>query len=71
MKATVKEEDKPVSRKTCACCGEMTRGRQWFNRDRGFGLCPKCADWMLEHNESLEDMESSYGVRGVHYDVSE
>jgi hypothetical protein len=26
----------PVRTLTCCCCGESTRGRQWWNRDTGF-----------------------------------
>jgi hypothetical protein len=51
---------------TCCCCGARTRGRQWYNRDTGYGLCPKCADWVAGR-ESAEEMRSCYGVRGTHY----
>src|SRR5690554_239123 len=40
-----REDEAPddIQRLRCACCGDMTRGRQWHNRDKGFGLCPRCA----------------------------
>jgi hypothetical protein len=60
----------PVRRLTCCCCGEVTRGRQWHNRDTGYGLCPKCADWIIgRDNMSPEEFTSCYGVRGVHFDA--
>jgi hypothetical protein len=55
---------------TCCCCGESTRGRQWHNRDTGFGLCPACADWIAK-STTPEDMRSCYGERGIHYDIKE
>lgn len=59
---------KAIRRLTCCCCGASTKGRQWWNRDTGFGLCPKCADW-IAGRETPEDMERSYGVKGIHYAV--
>lgn len=51
---------------TCACCGTSTQGRQWYNCDDGFGLCPQCAKRLEEH-ESPEEILSCYGEKGVHY----
>ena len=28
----------------CCCCNGETYGRQWYNRDTGYGLCSRCAD---------------------------
>lgn len=64
------ESDKPVKNLTCCCCGAHTRGRQWHNRDTGFGLCVNCIDF-CHRNTTDADFERSYGVRGVHYDVKE
>lgn len=33
----------PIRTLTCCCCGEPTKGRQWHNRDAGYGLCRSCA----------------------------
>lgn len=55
---------------TCCCCGEYTKGRQWWNRDQGFGLCDRCADW-IGGRESAEEMLSCYGVEGVHYKITD
>lgn len=64
-----------VRRLTCCCCGAATRGRQWHNRDTGFGLCADCADWIqtrpLRNTDrpTDEEMQQTYGIRGVHYDI--
>lgn len=54
---------------TCCCCGEPTIGRQWSNRDTGYGLCPRCADWIRARRTSPSEMQSLYGTQGVHYDI--
>lgn len=56
-----------VKRLTCSCCGCSTFGRQWHNRDTGYGLCPKCAKWIKDRGESDESMLSSYGKPDYHY----
>jgi hypothetical protein len=54
----------------CACCGSETIGRQWWNRDTGYGLCTDCIDFVANSKGMMpEEMERSYGKRGVHYDV--
>lgn len=59
------ETDKVV-RLICCCCGAVTTGRQWHNRDTGFGLCGSCAI-SIKNKETAEEMRSNYGVDGVHY----
>lgn len=55
---------------TCCCCGRRTVGRQWFNRDNGFGLCADCAEWIeSKGKETPEEMKDYYGVKGVHYAI--
>lgn len=53
---------------SCCVCGSGLRGRQWWNRDTGFGICDLCA---LEQakRETPEEMVSLYGHPGVHYRV--
>lgn len=51
---------------TCCCCGTSTRGRQWWNRDTGYGICERCAD-SEEKSQSPAAVQSCYGHRGVHY----
>lgn len=57
-----------VLRLTCAVCGDGCRGRQWHNRDDGYGFCSSCA---LESKESAKELESLYGRVGVHYFLTE
>lgn len=42
---------------TCACCGEYAgRFEQWWNRDNGYGICPRCAkqEFERDHYEATE-----------------
>ena len=56
----------PVRRLLCSCCGAVTQGRQWHNRDTGYGLCTACIDF-CSRNETPESFRSLYGDHGVHY----
>jgi len=53
----------------CACCGGGAgRWQQWHNRDAGYGVCRRCADWMLDElAQSRIEFRQCYGVPGVHY----
>ncbi len=51
----------------CSCCGESALGRQWFNRDTGYGLCARCVYWLAERKTDPEEMQSNYGRAGFHY----
>ena len=51
----------------CCCCGKYTKGKQWYNRDKGYGICPDCAKWVKETGTSKEEMISSYGHPGINY----
>lgn len=62
----------PIRRLYCSCCGGVTRGRQWHNRDTGHGLCVDCIPLVSRPKFSTpEDVQRNYGVRGVHYDLPE
>lgn len=52
----------------CCCCGGCTKGRQWWNRDDGYGFCERCADEQFPNVQDAE-LTRSYGVRGYHFDV--
>jgi hypothetical protein len=65
---TVSSPPGPVRTLTCCCCGGTARGRQWHNRDTGYGLCPNCID-RCEADVPVGHTTRSYGVRGIHYDV--
>lgn len=54
----------------CSCCGTYARGRQWGNRDTGYGLCTRCADWLPGQGYGPDEMYRLYGARGVHYDLN-
>lgn len=64
----VKTESR-IKRLTCACCGELALGRQWYNRDTGYGACLKCVEWSKSRGESDEEIKEYYGIRGIHYGV--
>jgi len=53
---------------TCCCCGQGTRGRQWWNRDTGFGICKSCADWQKRDGDE-DYFRSLYGEEGVFWNV--
>ena len=62
--------NKPIRRLECCCCGASTRGRQWWNRDTGYGLCGKCAESIKARGrETTEEFERLYGREGGHYNV--
>lgn len=53
----------------CNCCDlGAGRWRQWWNRDRGYGICARCAkkQWV----EDSEQLKQSCGLPGVHFDDS-
>lgn len=67
---------KPVVYLRCACCGADVKGRQWHNRDTGYGVCVRCVEWMESRRASkphldLEPMSDLYGVRGIHWDLAQ
>ena len=59
----------PIRSLECCCCGSATKGRQWHNRDTGYGLCVACAEWMIA--EKRDNPKELAGERGVHWDVSQ
>jgi hypothetical protein len=70
--------EKGLRRLRCACCDESVLGRQWWNRDLGYGVCLRCADAnTAEYGEgSPEETRANpysdtthalYGVRGYHF----
>lgn len=51
----------------CNCCGKYTHGKQWWNRDTGFGECKSCVEWKLEEKrETKEGIELSSGKIGIY-----
>lgn len=56
----------PIRRLRCCCCDSSTMGRQWHNRDTGFGFCQACAS-RLKEKYSAQEMLNLYGGEGYHY----
>lgn len=66
------ENQPKIRRLTCAVCGSSTKGRQWYNRDTGFGVCPSCIVWIKSKNNydsTPEQIKSLYGIEGTHYNL--
>ena len=56
----------PIRQLECACCGAHESGRQWWNRDAGYGVCVRCATENTNkygENDTLD----MYGVKGVNW----
>ena len=58
---------KPVRTLLCCCCGGYIQGRQFHNQDLGHGLGDCCVEFV---SKRVEDMERTYGVPGVHYQIN-
>lgn len=56
----------PLRELTCCCCGELTIGRQWWNRDKGYGHCDACT---LRYDKETKEFEENecFGIKGYHY----
>lgn len=51
----------------CACCGgDAGCWEQWHNQDTGWGLCAPCSAWIAGRGMRPEEMNSVYGMVGVH-----
>lgn len=61
----------PLRNLICTCCSGHIKGRQYHNQDTGYGLCPACADWIKGRGMSEQEMERTYGTKGVHWVDSE
>lgn len=52
----------------CCVCGEYAGlYEQHWNRDTGYGCCPKCIAWQRERGSSEAEILDLYGVAGVNY----
>lgn len=65
--STVSIPSRTLKKMRCAVCDSDCLGRQWFNRDKDYGICRRCAD---SCKDSPEVMKSNYGVAGVNYESS-
>ena len=55
-----------MKRLRCSVCGAAAYGKQWWNRDKGYGICMKCVELVLE-KEGKEALVRGYGHAGIHY----
>ena len=60
---------KRLQRLECCCCGQITAGRQWWNRDTGYGLCNDCIE-LNRRGSDDRDMVSQFGYLGVNYGIN-
>ena len=52
----------------CVCDGLALAVKQWWNRDKGFGLCGACARKLkAQRDYDAQEFESYYGLEGVHW----
>jgi hypothetical protein len=51
----------------CVCGGDAGFCKQHYNRDTGYGICPRCVAEEAATN-TPEHLRSMYGTAGVHYD---
>lgn len=61
----------PVQYLTCCCCGNGLFGRQWWNRDDGFGICNGCIAWQRNRDVSEAELQNLYGKEGLHWNLSQ
>lgn len=61
----------------CACCGGQAPARkQWFNQDKGYGICARCFTRVVKHERTVlgnPEAEASairsYGRAGEHHSL--
>ena len=58
-----------VRRLWCAVCGAETQGRQWWNRDIGYGVCIPCGDECAA-KDGYQESVLLYGNRGEHWGIA-
>lgn len=52
----------------CSVCGDYAgKYEQHPNRDTGWGLCRRCADWLEAKGYDEKEMKELYGTPGIHY----
>ena len=67
----VYDSTKPIRTLQCCCCGEPTKGRQWWNRDTGYGVCQSCITYARRKGYTEDEIRSLYGVEGIHHSLAE
>lgn len=61
----------PLISLECCCCGNGTKGRQWWNRDTDYGICADCWDINGVADTPKGETAESFGIRGYHWDVDD
>lgn len=58
-----------MARLECCVCGDAAGNwQQHWNRDRGFGICRRCVEWLVTARHTApEEMTDLYGTEGVNY----
>ena len=55
-------------KKICSCCGKDAGvWEQWFNQDKGFGICAKCFSWYKTLNYTKHQLQEMFGIPNVNY----
>lgn len=58
-----------ILRLICACCGQTAPARkQWWNQDKGYGVCHRCFDCVVQ-KEGMDRARESYGLEGVNHSL--
>ena len=63
--------DKPMTAKVCCVCGGATKGVQHWNRDTGYGICPKCIAWLRSRKTTESEILDLYGKEGINFPKGE
>lgn len=58
-----------AQRLECNCCGNGTTGKQWWNRDTGYGICTPCGEEQ-EKRYGLAYVEDLNGKKGVNWGIT-
>lgn len=53
----------------CSCCGADAPGKQWWNQDKGTGICATCFDRVKSRDGESEAVKS-YGHIGIHHSIN-
>lgn len=56
-----------ISLTCCVCGSDAGRWNQWWNRDRGYGICRSCVDWLKQRGTPDSEILDLYGREGVNY----
>jgi hypothetical protein len=57
-----------IRRLNCCVCGDDAgRFAQHWNRDRGYGICRRCIDWLTAKGTTSDELTDLYGRAGVNY----